>query len=676
MVKLSLTLALALVAAAPARGGVDVLVGRYDLRGGGANLRETVLNTANVNPGRFGKLFSYEVEGAVYAQPLIVSGLPVRGRVRNVLYVATTNGLVYALDADDPGPDGGLLWQVRLTDRGALPAPSVKTAQTVQGNIGILSTPFIDRGRGIIYVVARSLGPDGFRQRLHALDFVTGSERPPSPVDIAPAAIVRDGLTFKFDPAVPSNRAGLTMSGASLVVAWAGLDDDHGWVMSFDADTLQRTGIFCTSCARSVPTTNPLDCSEPQKQKNEGRVPPWPWLIGAGIWQSGRPPVVDAQGHVYVFAGNGWTHGCIGKRAWYFIACEEGQTFQVPLVLPGTAVVLPFSVRPQPKPPGYYGESLVRLDPRNGLALVGSWTPANWCWLDHQDFDLGGSGPALIDFGLAGGAVRTFAVGGGKEGRLYSIDTEAVTHPDGVEGFSMQALHGNFDVVRDAPTTSCPGGSTPAQRLSPHHIMGGPVIWPRARAGAVSVFVSEESDCVRGFALAPPGTTPSQLIDLIQRQPITATAQVIEGHPGAILTLSADGDTAGTGILWMTYGLNPPQEDATFDTRRGQLAAYDAENLSRQLWHSDMAAGQRDALGYFAKFNPPTVANGKVYAASFPPPEPYKTVLMEDKREHTYTARNNIGYVVVYGLGPPAKAPVRSFAAEALQAILAPLLEE
>ena len=637
MFKLSFALALALVAATPVHGGVDVLVGRYDLRGSGANLRETVLNTANVNPGRFGKLYSYEVEGAVYAQPLIVSDLPVRGRVRNVLYVATTNNLVYALDADDPGSDGGLLWQVRLTDHGALPAPSVKTALTVQGNIGILSTPFIDRARGIIYVVARSLGPDGFRQRLHALDIATGSERPRSPVDIAPAAIVRDGLTFNFDPAVASNRAGLTMSGASLVVVWAGLDDDHGWVMSFNADTLQRTGIFCTSCARSVPTTRPLDCAEPPK----------PWLIGAGIWQSGRPPVVDAQGHVYAFAGNGWTHGCIGRTAWYSTACEAAQ----------------------PKPSGYYGESLVRLDPRNGLALVGSWTPADWCRLDLGDHDLGGSGPALIDFGLPGGA-RTFAVGGGKDGRLYSIDTGAVTHPDGVEGLSMQALHGNFDVVRDALATSCPA-STPAQRASPHHIMGGPVIWPRARAGAVSVFVSEESDCVRGFALASPGTAPSQLVDLVRREPVTTTTQVIEGHPAAILTLSADGDTAGTGILWMTYALNPPNETATFDTRRGQLAAYDAENLSRQLWNSDMAAGQRDAVGYFAKFDPPTVANGKVYAASFPPPEPYKT-----SGGHTYTAPNNIGYVVVYGLDPPAKPTVRSFAAEALQAILAPLLEE
>ena len=175
----------------------------------------------------------------------------------------------------------------------------------MQGNIGILSTPFINRARGVIYVVARSLGPGGFRQRLHALDIVTGSDRPRSPVDIAPAAVIRDSITFNFDPAVPSNRAGLTMSGASLVVTWAGLDADHGWVMSFDADTLQRTGIFCTTCARYVPTTRPLDCAEPQK----------PWLIGGGIWQSGRPPVVDAQGHVYAFAGNGWTHGCSGKTA-------------------------------------------------------------------------------------------------------------------------------------------------------------------------------------------------------------------------------------------------------------------------------------------------------------------------------------------------------------------------
>jgi hypothetical protein len=152
--------------------------------------------------------------------------------------------------------------------------------------------------------------------------------------------------------------------------------------------------------------------------------------------------------------------------------------------------------------------------------------------------------------------------------------------------------------------------------------------------------------------------------------PLTLTAQVIAGHPGAILALSANGDRAGSGVLWMTYAAdNPPGDGATFDTRRGRLAAYDAENLQRQLWNSDMTPGGRDALGYFAKFNPPTIANGKVYVAASPAPEPYKRL-----GEHTYQAPNSMGYLVVYGLNPPAHPPVRSFVADVLPSIVAPLL--
>jgi len=641
MVKAFAAITLAVLSAAPtisAGAGVDVLVGRYDRRGSGTNLREAILNTSNVNPARFGKLFSYEVEGFVYAQPLIVSGVRVQGRVRNVLYVATTNNMVYALDADDSGPAGGLLWQVRLTDHGAFPAPSVKTFQTVQGNIGILSTPVIDRAGGAIYVVARSLGPKGFQQRLHALDLVTGREKPRSPVNIAPASVVRDGITFTFDPAIQSNRAGLTISTGKVIIAWSGLDADHGWVMAYDANTLLRTGIFCTTCARAVVAPGPLDCAEPQK----------PWLIGGGIWQSGRPPVVDAKGHVYYFVGNGWTHGCSGKTHWYATSCEPGQ----------------------PKPIGYYGESLVRLDPRNGLALVGSWTPATWCQIELGDNDLGGSGPVLIDFTLAGGATRTFAVGGGKEGRLYSIDTGLITHPDLVEGRSVAALRGDFHVVFDAIPLACQR-SHPTAHGHPHHVMGGPVFWPRSREGMVSLFLSVESDCVRGFTFASSRTPEHLFTNLVERNPVTFTLQLVEGHPGAILSLSASGDAAGSGILWMTHALNPPEKDATFDTRPGRLAAYNAENLGRELWNSDMAAGSRDALGYFAKFNPATIANGKVYAASFPTPEPYKT-----NGEHTYHAANNVGYLVVYGLNPPAHAPVKSFVPDLLPSILAPLLKD
>jgi hypothetical protein len=168
---------------------------------------------------------------------------------------------------------------------------------------------------------------------------------------------------------------------------------------------------------------------------------------------TGRPPVVDSKGHVYYFTANGWTHGCTGNADpyWTAVSCTPGQ----------------------PKPAGYFAESLVKLDPANSLALVGSWTPATWCELDLVDNDLGGSGPALIEFTLAGGTTRTFAVGGGKEGRLYSIDVDLVTHPDMVEGQPVTALRGAFPVVSIAPSIPCPlGHPMPGD---PHHIMGGPV---------------------------------------------------------------------------------------------------------------------------------------------------------------------------------------------------------
>ena len=192
-----------------------------------------------------------------------------------------------------------------------------------------------------------------------------------------------------------------------------------------DAVTLRRTGIFCASCARAValPCEFAVDCVEPRGCH----------LIGGGIWQSGRPPAIDGNGHVYYFTGNGWTLGYVGQTPhWYRPACTTGQD----------------------KPRGYYGESLLRLDPRQALALVGSWTPSDWCDLERNDTDLGGSGPMLIDVLFADGRARTIAIGGGKQGRLYSIDTTRITGPDMVKGQPASALAGNFNVA-DPPAT-CP----------------------------------------------------------------------------------------------------------------------------------------------------------------------------------------------------------------------------
>src|SRR6476646_10192429 len=90
----------------------NVLTWHNDLTRQGLNNAETALAPTNVNPGSFGKLFSYSVQGQVYAQPLYISSLTIPGQgTHNVVFVATQHNDVYAFDADSSaGPNGGLLW--------------------------------------------------------------------------------------------------------------------------------------------------------------------------------------------------------------------------------------------------------------------------------------------------------------------------------------------------------------------------------------------------------------------------------------------------------------------------------------------------------------------------------------------------------------------------------------
>jgi hypothetical protein len=90
---------------------VHVLTQRNNNGRTGNQLAETQLNVQTVSATRFGKLFSRTVDGDIYAQPLYVSGLKVRGetRPRNVVFVATQHNSVYGARepplAGEPGPE-------------------------------------------------------------------------------------------------------------------------------------------------------------------------------------------------------------------------------------------------------------------------------------------------------------------------------------------------------------------------------------------------------------------------------------------------------------------------------------------------------------------------------------------------------------------------------------------
>src|SRR5207244_130283 len=91
------------------------------------------------------------------------------------------------------------------------------------------------------------------------------------------------------------------------------------------------------------------------------------------------------------------------------------------------------------------------------------------------------------------------------------------------------------------------------------------------------------------------------------------TSAAANGQPGGILAISANGTNAGSGIVWATHNL---VGDANQAVRPGILRAYNAQNVTNQLWNSEQLAA-RDSLGNLAKFVPPTVANAKVYMATF-----------------------------------------------------------
>ena len=256
----------------------QVLTTQYDKARSGAALNETALTPATVNVNRFGKVFTYPVDGDVYAQPLYVPrvAIPDKG-VHDVVFVATEHDSVYAFDA--AGRPAEPLWHVSFLDSAkGITTVSARDAECpfISPEIGITPTPVIDLKSGTLYVLARTRQRSGltrttFSQQLHALAITTGVEKFGGPVEIQARG---------FDPLRQLPRAGLLLTDGQLYLTWASscdVEPYHGWVMTYDASTLKQTGVLNVS--------------------PDGRE--------AGIWQSDNGPAADEAGHVYVATGNG-----------------------------------------------------------------------------------------------------------------------------------------------------------------------------------------------------------------------------------------------------------------------------------------------------------------------------------------------------------------------------------
>ena len=260
----------------------SVLTQHNDPARTGANLVETILSPSSVRNGHFGKIFSLPVEGQIYAQPLVVANVDIPGKgVRNVVYVATMRNKIYAFDADNQ--DTTPLWKASLGtpmlyNQIPLDVPGLIDQYNIRPFIGVTSTPVVDPDRKRLYAVAK-IAEDGqpIVNRLHAIDIATGAIEQKTDIIIPkqgqePSEVAREHL----------QRPALLLSKGKVYVAFGSHQDAaplhyQGWLLVFDADTLELKQTFCVT----------------------------PGGLQGGIWQSGNGPAADNDGNVYIMTGNG-----------------------------------------------------------------------------------------------------------------------------------------------------------------------------------------------------------------------------------------------------------------------------------------------------------------------------------------------------------------------------------
>ena len=355
-----------------ATAAVDVVTYHNDVARTGQNLNEAVLTTANVNSTTFGKLRSLPVDGKVDAQPLYLAQLAIGGATRNVLYVATEHGSVYAFDADAGTP----LWQVSTLGSGEVTSDT-RGCDQITPEIGITATPVIDRNagtHGVIYVVAMSKSGSTYFQRLHALDVTTGAEMFGGPRNITAsfpgAGDNSSNGNVIFDPAQYKERAALLLLNGVVYTTWASHCDIrpyNGWIMGYNQTTLAQTTVL-----NVVPNGS------------EG-----------AIWMADTGPAADSSGNIYLLDANG----------------DFGTTLN--------AGGFPSN--------GNYGNAFLKISTAGGLAVADYFEMQNQQQENASDADLGSGGAVVLpDLTDGTGNVRHLSVGAGKDGHIYVVNRDAM----------------------------------------------------------------------------------------------------------------------------------------------------------------------------------------------------------------------------------------------------------
>ncbi|MBV9469485.1 MAG: hypothetical protein JO316_13915 [Abitibacteriaceae bacterium] len=269
-----------------------------------------------------------------------------------------------------------------------------------------------------------------------------------------------------------------------------------------------------------------------------------------GIWQSGNGLAADDKGNIYVVASNGTTTVTHGGRD---IGCG---ILRLRLASGLTSV-----------------STSEANGAHNRLHLADWFAPYNYEGINEHDVDLC-SGTLLVPH-------TNLLVVGCKDQNLYVLNRQHL-------GYWHRGNNSNI--------VQCFRADESATRSL--------TFWNSPETGP-TLYIWSEMDYLKAFKLegGKLQTTP------IAHSPMRGG----DGMSGGFLSVSANENQSGTGIVWASL---PAFGDPNKYTVPGVLRAFDASDVSHQLWSSKQNEA-RDDVGNFAKFCPPTVANGKVYLATF-----------------------------------------------------------
>ncbi len=227
------------------------------------------------------------------------------------------------------------------------------------------------------------------------------------------------------------------------------------------------------------------------------------------------------------------------------------------------------------EPGADFGDSILNLSLLNGaLAPIDFFTPAEQAFLNASDGDLGSGGVLVIpDADVTTGAVAHLLVQAGKEGKIYLLNRDKL---------------GSYNPAGDQVVQELANGTTSSSWIN--GLWGLPAYWNQ------TLYFPGRGAPLQAFAFNN---------GLLTTSPVDETTEILS-YPGPSPSISANGTTDG--IVWLLESKNPSAPGAV-------LEAYDALNLQNLLYSSQTNAS-RDGMSTGIKFTVPTVADGKVFAAS------------------------------------------------------------